>query len=229
LRVRFEAAVATAPLATLLDRARHPDVHFLHVDVARLNTRFPLARRQEIARVISDVLDGSDRLCYFQNLRWYNWRHRHLPRGIPALDDVYPPNLAVLDFLDRHVGGRESEVLLDFACGIGSLLVYEHDLGFSRAYGFDNWSYLARSTAERFLRRCGLDASALVGPEALAALPVTIVTCVGFPLTMLMEASDVLTKTSVRFVLADRMGQPAALPGFRRTGQYGQLLTIYEK
>jgi hypothetical protein len=228
-RLRFETGLAISPLAQILDQIRHPGLRYLHLDVPRINTLFPAGRRQEVARATADALKNTDRLCYFQNLAWYNWRHRHLPRGIPALDDLYPPNLAVLDFLEHHVRPSKNEVLLDFACGIGTLLVYERDLGFARLYGFDRWVYLARPTAERFLRRFGLDGSVLVELEDLASLPVTVITCVGFPLAMLMEASDVWSKPSVRYLLADRMSRPVAVPGFRRTGEYGRLLTVFEK
>ena len=47
-------------------------------------------------------------------------------------------------------------MLLDFPCGIGALLVYARDLGVTRIHGYDNWNYLARSTAERFLQRFGI-------------------------------------------------------------------------
>ena len=174
-------------------------------------------------------LAASDNLGYFRNLSWYNWRHRNLPRGIPALDDLYPPNLAVLDFLAHHVTAPEQEVLLDFPCGIGTLLVYERDLGLTRVHGFDNWNYLAPATAARFLQRFGVSEAALVSRDALASLPVTILTCIGFPLSMMMESSSVWTKPSVRYVLADRSGRPASLPGFRRAVEYAGLLTVFER
>jgi hypothetical protein len=227
LHPRLRAAMS--PFACLIDRIRHREVRYLDLRAARINTLFPVARRSEVARATADFLVETDRLAYFKNLSGYNHRQYDLPRGIPALDDLYPPNFAVLDFLARHVAKPENEILLDFACGIGALLVYERDLGFAHAYGYDNWSYLARSTAEQFLRRFGLPGSALVNPEDLDSIPVTIVTCVGFPLTLLTEKSNLLAKPSVRYLLADRMGRPAVLPGFTRTGEYPGLLTIFEK
>jgi hypothetical protein len=229
LRARFSTALAMSPLRRRLDLVRHPGLRYLELDVPRINAALPMARRAEIARVIVDVLADTDRVDYFRNLSRYNWRHRHLPPGIPALDDVYPPNLAVLDFLDRYVNRRETPVLLDFACGIGTLLVYERDLGFTQSYGYDQWSYLAQSTAARFLAHFGLDASVLLSADEVSRLPVTIVTCVGYPLTLLLQTSDVLNKPSVRWVLADRMGRPDTLPGFRRTGEYEAMLTVFER
>jgi hypothetical protein len=228
-RARFEAALALTPFGSLLDRARHPGVRYLTLDAARLNALLPRARRLEVAAAISDGLAASDNLDYFRNLSWYNWRHRNLPRGIPALDDLYPPNVAVLDFLAHHITAPEQEVLLDFPCGIGTLLVYERDLGLTRVHGFDNWNYLAPATAVRFLQRFGIAEAALVTRDALAALPVTILTCVGFPLGMLMESSSVWANPSVRYVLADRSGRPASLPGFRRAAEYAGLLTVFER
>lgn len=228
-RARFETALALSPVRALLDRTRHPGVTYRKLDVARINALFPMARRTEVVAAIRASLAASDNLDYFRNLSWYNWCHRHLPRGIPALDDLYPPNVAVLDFLARRITNPEREVLLDFPCGIGALLVYERDLGLTRIHGFDNWKYLAPTTAQRFLQRFGVQGAVLLERDDLASLPVTILTCVGFPLTMLMETSSVWEKPSVRYVLADRMTRPASLAGFRRTTEYAGLLTVFER
>ena len=93
----------SAACGELLDRIRHPGVTYRKLDVARINALFPRARRLEVAGAISDSLAASDNHVYFRNVSWYNWCHRHLPRGIPALDDLYPPNLAVLDFLAHRI------------------------------------------------------------------------------------------------------------------------------
>jgi hypothetical protein len=229
MRARFEASLALDPVRNLVDRTRHPGVRYRRLDPARIATVAPMPRRMAVAQAIRDSVAASDNLDYFRNLSWYNWCHRHLPRGVPALDDVYPPNLAVLDFLARDVVDREREVLLDFPCGIGSLLVYARDLGLTRVHGYDNWRYLARASAERLLERFGVDPSALVTAEELPSLPVTILTCIGFPLAMLMESSSVWARPSVRYLLADRNGRPATLPGFRRTIEYAGLLTVFER
>ena len=215
LRARFEAALALSPVGYLLDRTRHPGVSYRKLDAARINALLPTARRLKVIGAIRDSLAPSDDLDYFRNTGWYKLRHRHLPRRIPAMDDLYPPNLAVLDFLAHRVTNPEREVLLDFPCGIGVLLVYERDLGLTQIHGFDNWTDLAPTTAQRFLQRFGMNGSVLAARDDLASLPVTILTCVGFPLTMLVQNSLVWAKPSVRYVLADRIGRPTTLPGFR--------------
>lgn len=228
-RARFEAVLALGPARNGLDRARHPDVRYERIDVPAFNARFPKARRLEVARAIGECLAEADNAVYFRNVSWYNWCHRHLPRGIPPLDDLYPPNVAVLDFLARRIADPEREVLLDFPCGIGALLVYARDLGLTRVHGFDDWTYLSPASAQRFLERFGLDGTVLVTRDALATLPVTILTCVGFPLTMLMQSSSVWAQPSVRYVLADRMTRPMTLTGFRRATEYAGLLTVFER
>jgi hypothetical protein len=228
-RARWEAAAALTPLGNLLDRARHPGVTYHALDPLRLNELLPHARRLQVSTAINDGLAASDNLDYFRNLSWYNRRHRYLPRGVPALDDLYPPNVAVVDFLARHLTTPEHEVLLDFPCGIGTLLVYARDLGLTTVHGFDNWKYLARETAARFLQRFGIAETALVTHDALASLPVTILTCIGFPFSMLMESSSVWAKPTVRYVLLDRSGRPESLPGFRRAAEYPGLLTVFER
>jgi hypothetical protein len=223
-----EVRLAVIRLGFLLDRVRHPGVKYRKLDVARINALFPAARRREVERAINDSLGESDN-DYFRNPTAYNLRTLHLPRGIPALNDLYPPNVAVLDFLAHRIVHPKQEVLLDFPCGIGALLVYARDLGLVRIHGYDNWNYLARSTAERFLQRFGIRGSVLVAQDDLASLPLTIFTCVGYPLTLLAKNSSVWTKPSVRYVLADRMDRPMSLPGFRRTTEYGGLLTVFER
>ena len=228
-RARFEAAVALTPLGSLLDRVRHPGVIYHTLDPARLEAILPRARRLAVATAIRDGVAASDNRDYFHNLSWYNQRHRYLPRGIAALDDLYPPNVAVIDFLAHHLTAPAEHVLLDFPCGIGSLLVYERDLGLTQVYGFDNWKYLSEATAARFLARFGIPDTALLTADALASLPVTILTCIGFPFAMLMESSSVWAKPSARYVLVDRSGRPDSLPGFRRAAEYAGLITVFER
>src|SRR5262249_3924975 len=98
-----------------------------------------------------------------------------------------------------------------------------------RVHGFDNWSQLARSTAVGFLHSVGVEESVLVDPADLASLDATIVICVGVPWTLLAEMSAVLAKPSVRCLLLDCQGRPANVPGFRRTGEYAGLLSIFQR
>jgi len=223
-----EATLARMRLGFLVDRIRHPHVMYRKLDVARVNALFPPARRLEVARAVRDSLDEADN-DYFRNPTGYNLRYLHLPRGIPVVDDLYPPNMAVLDFLTQRIARPEQEVLLDFPCGIGVLLVYARELGLVHVHGYDNWSYLERATAERFLRQFGVDPAVLVAREDLSDLPVTILTCVGYPFTMAAQISSVWTRPSVRYVLADRMDRPESLTGFRRTTEYPGLLTVFER
>ena len=225
-RSRFEATWGLSALSTLLDRLRYPDVMYRKLDVARMNELLPKTRRLEVARAISDSLAESDNLFYFRNVSRYNGSYRYLPRAIPLLEDLSPPNVAVLDFLAHRIANPEREVLLDFPCGIGALLVYERDLGLTHIHGFDNWAYLTSATAKRFLERFSMTESVLVADDDLASLPVTILTCVGFPLTML---PPLWAKPSMKYVLTDRMTRPMRLPGFERTTEYAGLLTVFEK
>jgi hypothetical protein len=225
-RVRFETGWGLSAVRNLLDPLRHPDVTYRKLDVARINELLPRTRRLEVARAISDSLAESDNLFYFRNVSRYNWSYRYLPSGIPLLDDLNPPNVAVLDFLAHRITNPELEVLLDFPCGIGALLVYERDLGLTQVHGFDNWAYLSSTTAKRFLERFGMAGSVLVTKDDLASLPLTILTCVGFPLTMI---PSLWAKPSVKYVLADRLTRPMQLPGFQRTTEYAGLLTVFER
>jgi hypothetical protein len=226
--LKREVSVVLSRFGVVFDRVRHPDVTYRSPDGARINTLIPVARRREVARAIIESLGELDN-TYFLNASSFSGRHRYLPRGIPALDDLYPPNIAVLDFLAHRLDRPEQEVLLDFPCGIGGLLVYARDLGLGRVYGFDNWTYLARSTTERFLQRFGIDAAVLITPNDFASLPVTILTCVGFPFDWLARHYSVWAQSTVKCVLADRTGRPSSLPGFRRTTEYAGLLTVFER
>jgi hypothetical protein len=228
-RVRFELKLISGRVGNLVDRVRHPDVGYRTLDATRINALIPPARRQVVADAIADSLAASDNVGYFNTVSSYGWTYRHMPRGIPSCADLYPPNIAVLDFLAQRRANAEQEVILDFPCGIGALLVYARDLGFTRTYGFDAWRYVARPTVERFLQRFGVEASALATQDELAALPVTILTCVGFPLPMLMNSSAVWSKPSVRYILTDRMTRPPSLPGFRRVIEYAGLITVFER
>jgi hypothetical protein len=212
-----------------LDRVRHPEITFYQIDVRGFNARFPVARRRRVGICVSRVLNQADNLNYFRNLGRYGWRHRDLPRGVPVLQDLHPPNVAVLDYLSRYVAQPREQVLLDLACGLGILLLYERQLGFPRIHGYDNWHQLGRSTAEAFLNGFGLRGCLLEEVSQLATIDPTIVTCVGFPWDWLAESRDIVKLNSVNRVIVDRHYGPTRLPGFRRAAEYSGLVSVFER
>jgi len=55
------------------------------------------------------------------------------------INDIYAPNFAILDFLIEEIEDKEKEIVIDYNCGIGCLLIYLKKIGFNNLYGFDKF------------------------------------------------------------------------------------------
>ena len=154
-------------------------------------------------------------------------RHKALPTAIAILPDLFPPNIAVLDFLNGYIEKPGNETILDYGCGIGVMLVYLRKLGFV-AYGYDDWSQLAKSTAEVFLS-AHEEVDCLLSTDGLECHDFTILSCVGIHWGCLSEIRRVLEKPSLKYILVDRHYRPESILGFNQIAEYRGLVTVYQR
>ena len=117
------------------------------IDFPALVAVIPQSFGQEVAQRLQKALKSTDQVHFFGNLRTVYDRHSALYFENDRFE-LFPPNIAVLDFLQKCIDSPDEEVVLDYGGGAGTLLVYLQKLGFRRVYCYDNWSQLARSTAE---------------------------------------------------------------------------------
>jgi len=197
------------------------------IDPEAFTAAIPDSLRSDVASSILELLKPTDNVSFFADAGRYVGRLRALPPGIPVLPDLFPPNIAVLDFLSKYARNPAQETVLDYGCGIGALLVYLRKLGFA-AYGYDNWSQIAKSTAEAFLSEHGAP-HWLLGADDLDLHDFTILSCVGIHWSWLTETQRVLRQPSLRYVLIDKPYRPKSIAGFHKIAEYKNLLTIYER
>jgi hypothetical protein len=197
------------------------------IDPAIFKSKFSLQFREAVADRATHCLRKGDNVGFFAHTGTYVNRHTALPTEIERLNDLFPPNIAALDFLTKNCCDPKKELILDYACGIGVMLVYLRNLGFV-AYGFDNWSQVAQITSEEFLSANGI-AGCLLSEHELASHPFTILNCVGIPWDWLTNLSAVLEQPSLKYLLIDRHYRPQKISGFKRAVEYKDLLTVYSR
>jgi hypothetical protein len=197
------------------------------IDAAAIEQAVPSRFRKEVVASIAPHLKPSDNVDFFARMgTWSGW-HKGLPRQIANLEDLFPPNFAVLDFYGKHIQHPGGERVLEYACGLGVMLVYLNRLGFT-AYGYDNWSQLAQSSAESFLSAHGLPGRLLSAAD-LSTHRFTILSCIGIHWTWLSEIEHVLEQPTLKYVLVDRQYGPNSIPGFRKVVEYKHLLTVHQR
>lgn len=199
------------------------------IDWAALAPLVPETLHREVSWRLRGALGPSDNIKYFQNLKIYGASHLAL-HGVSSPFELFPPNVAALDFLVKLGPRREEQVVLDFGTGMGNLIVYLRRLGFQHVHGYDNHSQISRETSEAFLREFGLN-GVLVAKEQLGSLGASIVIVGSLPWSYYgSDIQPVLSHPSLKYALLDAYYPcPERLPGFRRVCEYRRLLRVFEK
>lgn len=198
----------------------------LHVEIDELNRVIPHEHGVLVKAAIDRFLKPSDNTEYFGNLRAVYDRYQALPFHNETIE-LFPPNVAVLDFLLRTFANRDA-IVIDYGCGIGAALTYLARLGFDRVFGYDNFSQIDESTVRSFLNAFGLE-SRLIDAEKLKTTPAEVIVLCGIPFDWF--DAERLNSLHVRFMLIDSAYLPPHrfISGFRRVAEYRGLLTVYER
>jgi hypothetical protein len=199
------------------------------IDWERLNAQVPIQLHAEVARKIRHALAPTDNVEWFAHLRDAGDCKWAL-HGVPNPFDLFPSNVAALDFLVKTIPDRKSVVILDLPCGIANMIVYLRRMGFIHSFGYDNFSQLAESSTRSFLRSWEME-DALVDSSGLERLNPTVLIFVGIHWRMCAEVLEpVIARSRPTFVLADCFAEcPQELPGYRRLGEYRRLLRVFER
>jgi hypothetical protein len=202
------------------------------INVERFNKTFSRELRELIAMFVQGATRGMG--GDFERFREY-WtgigkafnRHHALPKGIPILDDLFPPNIAVLDWL-LEMNISKKIVIADIPCGLGNLMFYLKELGFEQVWGYDNWSQIEKERAEKFLRLSAIR-EGLVDLPTILEKPVTILASLSLPFDNLSgDIKPLIDK--VRYILLDSGYVPKTLiEGFEEVGRYPGLLVVYKR
>lgn len=199
------------------------------VDWFRLSAEAPPALHAEIAAGIRAALGASDNVEYFTSLRNYG-RSDWALHGVDHPFELFPPNIAALDFLVQAGVDRERTVVLDFGSGLGHLVVYLRRMGFARAIGYDNFSQVSEASSRRFLSSFGIE-DGLVSRERLVDAAPAIVIVGSLPWSFYADdIRPVLAAPSLRYALLDCYYPcPTRIPGLRRVAEYRRLMRVFER
>ena len=166
---------------------------------------------------------------YFSTLGAYAGRNETMPDWFEPINDLFSPNIAVLDYLS-DINPR-GQVVLDLACGLGNLLPHLKRLGFHCSFGYDSWSQLPRESAMHLLDYYGCAANTLSEQELMTLRP-TILIAIGYWFESIMDSflgetgNDLLS--SCKLILVDRHYEPKAIEGFEQIEGYNHVV-IYER
>ena len=144
------------------------------IDVELFNEYFPYEFRKKMEQDRYNFLNKIEYTKlpgnvghFHSSLMTYSGRHEHLPTELTLIDDIYPPNIAVLDFILKNLYEVQNYIHLDHGCSLGILSIYLNKLGI-KCYNYDNWSQMIKkSHAEEFLRQYNLQDTIVNGETAI--------------------------------------------------------------
>ncbi|MBM3206768.1 MAG: hypothetical protein FJZ43_04060 [Candidatus Staskawiczbacteria bacterium] len=141
---------------------------------------------------------------------------------------IYPPNVAVIDFMLRHIN-REAHIL-EYACGLGNLIIYLRESGFKKVFGYDNYSQIRKDTIESFLGKFHIE-NAILSKEEAMRFPANVVLCISYFWNRMDK--DIILKEieslSVEYIMIDYSYAPRFIKNFKIVGIYKNLLIVFKR
>ena len=170
-------------------------------------------------------LRESDNKIYFNNLLHYVEVDKFLPNN-PFF--LYPPNVAVIDFLLKNV--KKEDRILDYACGLGNLQIYLRKLGFHNTFGYDNFDQIDQSTIQAFVQQFGFQ-NVLLSKEQALTLQENVLTCIGWWWKRIDKSflNEKLKNPALRTILIETRYAPRYIKGFRIMGVYKDLIIVFQR
>jgi len=200
------------------------------INVERFNAAFPLSKRWGIHNTILKSVAGVEGRFepYWAHLGHAFNRHTALPDSMMVLDDLFPPNIAVLDwFLENNIDKRTC--IADIPCGLGNLMVYLKQIGYLDVWGYDNWVQITQEKTVAFLTSWQMQGHLIDLPTILQQ-PVDILCVISLPFEWIeVDIKPLIDK--VKYILLDSGYVPksGSIEGFEEVGRYPGLLVVYKK
>lgn len=167
----------------------------------------------------------SDNSQYFNNMLTYNHANKYLKNN-PFF--LYPPNVAVLDFLFKNF--NKDVLFLDYACGLGNLQVYLKKMGFKNIFGYDNYRQIKKETIECFLNNFGLS-NILIPKERALTLKNRVASCICYFWNKLEKEliEKEINSKDLEYILLDYYYAPRRIKNFKIAGIYNNLLIVFKR
>ena len=136
------------------------------INIELFNKHFPKDFRKEVEAYRLEFLKDIGYVDIKGNTgKWqqspmtYSDRHIVLLAELTSIQDLYPPNFAIIDYMMKNIDIVKNYSYLDHACGLGLLSVYLTKLGI-KCYNYDNWSqFISFEETYKFLSKYYLENS----------------------------------------------------------------------
>ncbi|MSU54329.1 MAG: hypothetical protein EXS48_00615 [Candidatus Staskawiczbacteria bacterium] len=141
---------------------------------------------------------------------------------------LYPPNVAVIDFLLKN--SLKSDNIIDYGCGLSHLLVYLRKMGFTSAFGYDNFSQITSETINNFLKEFGLSGLILPAQQTLE-FKTKIAICICYFWSKLDRnfIEKEINNPDLEYILLDYYYAPRHIKNFKIIGIYKNLLIVFRR
>lgn len=198
------------------DRRDDRPLETLVVDAELFNAAFPPEFRREVADRIKALVPQYPGINseFFGAAGTYG--NRHVLDGIKNIDDLFAPNMAVLDYAAKYLDCNRI-VIADYGCGLGVAALYLARLGFWVS-GHDDWSQLPRLAADEFLSYYPVRPRIA---DKLSPIANVLVHCG-------IRFSGPVPQ-SVQLILADAHYAPYNYEGFEKVAVYASLIEVHRR
>ena len=139
-----------------------------------------LGKFQNVKSLKFEELDSGS---FFNNLPIHNeLLASFVPQDVLDETKIYPPNIAVLDFIFKNINKDELS-LLDYGCGIPKLMQLLNHAGYDSVWNYDNWSQVDKKFAIEFINKMNLNFKSIV--DSIYEIPeqINCVSHIGYPIT----------------------------------------------
>lgn len=147
---------------------------------------------------------------FFGNLMNANTVLRNLiPEECQNLN-IYPPNLAIVDFFLKNFSEKKDNITLyDYGCGIPALIYFLNYCGFKNVYGYDNWTQVRKELAYEFCENSGIELNKIISfdeiiknEEEITENKITCVSHVGY-LIIPEDFKKISEMPNIKYILSD--------------------------
>lgn len=161
-----------------MDKTETIDVELFHKYFAKEFRKEMKLYRMDFLKKIHYAEINGDMGKFQCNVINYSNRHEDLPNELRDIDDLYPPNFAVLDFVLKNLENIKQYSFLDHGCGTGILSVYLKKLGIE-CFNYDNWShFITKENAIEFLSKFNLQ-NTVIDIEEIKPLKLDVFCSIG--------------------------------------------------
>ncbi len=170
-------------------------------------------------------LKEGDNAEYFNNILTYNFTDKYLPNNYFFL---YPPNVAVIDFLVKNI--NKESIIIDYGFGLGNLEIYLKEIGFKNVLCYDNYSQISKETIISYLRDFKAE-NIILSKDQCLKLKNKVAICICYFWSKLEREiiEKEINNQELEYILLDYHYAPRRIKNFKIAGIYDNLLIVFKR